>query len=362
MSPESPYSPKDSVDVGTRQHPKKINLALQGGGAHGAFAWGVLDQICQDGRLVIDGLSACSAGAMNASVYTYGKMKGGPEGARKALHDFWLDISEQGQKYSPIKPSPWERFFFGWSNLDETFSYLAFENFTKLFSPYQFNPTNANPLRDVLKRHVNFDEIVHAKCTKLFISATNVRTNKIKLFHGHQLSLDAVMASACLPMLFQAVEIHGEAYWDGGYMGNPALYPLVYDTDTEDIVIVHINPIVRNEIPKSAREIFNRINEISFNSSLLRELRAIEFAKRLVEDEMIKSEFRGHFKFNKLNVHSIRADEIMREYHVATKFSPDWDFLCHLRDRGREVAAQWIDKHIDSIGHQSTVNLREVFE
>jgi NTE family protein len=347
---------------GTQSIPKKINLALQGGGAHGAFAWGVLDQLCSDGRLLIDGLSACSAGSMNATVYCYGKMKGGLEGARKALHDFWFDISVEGAKYSPVKPTLWDRLFLGWGSIDESFSYLAFEGFTKIFSPYQFNPLNINPLKEVLQRHVNFSELQELSCTKLFICATNVRTNKIKVFNHREISVDAVMASACLPMLFQAVEINGQAYWDGGYMGNPALYPLVYNTETEDLVIVHINPIERKEIPKTAREIYNRINEISFNSSLLREMRAVEFAKRLVEDKMIKPEFRSHFKFNKLHMHSIRADAIMSEFHIASKFNPDWEFLCLLRDKGRACAAQWLDQNVDMIGNHSTIDLREVFE
>ncbi len=350
--------------AGRRRAPKTINLALQGGGAHGAFAWGVLDKLCEDGRLSIDGLTATSAGAMNTAVYSYGKMKGGLDGAREALHNFWRDISDAGQRYSPIKPVFWEQWFGGdkWQDLDQSFSYLWFESFTKMFSPYEFNPLNINPLREVLLRHVDFAEITHCKCTNMFVSATNVRTNKIKVFRNDEITCDAILASACLPMLFQAVEIDDEAYWDGGYMGNPALYPLVYYTNTSDIVILHINPIEREEVPKSSRAIFNRINEISFNSSLLREMRAIDFVKRLVEEGWIKDEFRDYFQFTHLNIHSIRPDEVIRDFSVASKFSPDWGFLCHLRDAGREITAQWLEESHDAIGQRSTVDLRREFQ
>lgn len=360
-------SPSSTVKTGTKRKtaqsgPKMVNLALQGGGAHGAFAWGVLDKICEDGRLSIDGLSATSAGAMNTAVYAYGKMKHGIDGARQALHDFWKDVSEAGERYSPVKPTPWDQYFGGWDNLKDSFAYHWFDTFTKVFSPYQFNPLDFNPLRDVLERHVDFDEIKKCQCTNMFISATNVRSNKIKVFHNEELSLDAVLASACLPMLFQAVEIDGEAYWDGGYMGNPALYPLIYETDTDDIIILHINPIERADVPRSSHDIYNRINEISFNSSLLREMRAIHFVMKIVDEGWIKDEHRDHFHFTHLNIHSIRADEAMSRYSVASKFSPEWHFLCELRDAGRAATEAWLDQNYDAVGERSTVDLAEEFQ
>ncbi len=357
-----PLKKINPVGTGTPGDPKKVNMALQGGGAHGAFTWGVLDAFCEDGRIEIDGLSACSAGAMNAVVYAYGRMQGGLDGARKALHDFWFDVSETAQHYTLFPNFPWQDMLWGYRQMDVALSYWTLDTFTRTFSPYEFNPTNANPLRDILNRHVDFPAMDKCRSTKLFLSATNVRTNKIRVFENHEMSADAVLASACLPQIFQAVEIDGEAYWDGGYMGNPALYPLIYNTKTDDIVIVHINPIVREELPKTAAEISNRVNEISFNSSLLREMRSIDFAKRLVQDHMIKPEFRGHFQFNNLNMHSIRADKVMREYTVASKTNPDWEFLEALRDQGRTLAHHWIARHIHQIGRQSTVDLREVFE
>lgn len=342
---------------------KKINLALQGGGAHGAFAWGVLDALAEHGGLDVDGISATSAGAMNASVFAYGKMMGGNEGARTALNDFWYDVSQAGQVFAPAGPSWWDMFTGGsFGAMESAASYMAFDSFTRMISPYDFNPLNLNPLREILEKHVNFDELTTCECAQLFVCATNVRTNKIKIFDNEGVTADAVMASACLPMLFQAVEIDGEAYWDGGYMGNPALYPLVYDTATDDILIVHLNPIERPEIPKTAAEIHNRINEISFNSSLLRELRAFEFAKRLVEDKWIKEEFREHFKFDKLCMHQIHADKELRDLSVASKFNPDWSFLTDLRDRGRKEAKRWLKKHYDDVGKRSSMDLREEFE
>lgn len=352
---------KKAARTPKKSKPKMVNLALQGGGAHGAFSWGVLDKLCEDGRLEIDGLAATSAGAMNTAVYSYGKMKGGADGAREALHNFWLDISKVGQRNSPIKPMFWEKFS-GAEALDQTMAYHWFDSFTKIFSPYEFNPLNLNPLRDVLMEHVDFDEINMCDCTNMFICATNVRTNKIKIFRNDEINCDAVLASACLPMLFQAVEIDGESYWDGGYMGNPALYPLVYDTDTDDIIILHVNPVERETVPKTSQAIFNRINEISFNSSLLREMRSIGFAKNMVEEGWIKDELLDKFKFAHLNLHSIRADEITSSYSVASKFSPDWSFLCHLRDEGRRATEEWLEENYKAIGNRSTVDFKEEFQ
>lgn len=339
---------------------KMVNLALQGGGAHCAFAWGVLDKILEDGRLQIDGLTGTSAGAMNTVVYSYGKMMGGYEGAREALHNFWKDISETGAIFSPVKITPLEAFFMenGGGN---PWSFQAFEAFTQMFSPYDFNPMDINPLRHILERHVDFEQITECKCTKMFICATNVRTNRIKVFKNKEITTDSVLASACLPMLFQAVEIDGEAYWDGGYMGNPALYPLFYHTDTDDMMIIHINPIEREEVPKKAHEIHNRINEISFNSSLLREIRAIAFIQKLVEEGWIKEGHKSKITHEKFYMHSIRADNIMRSYSVASKFSPGWKMLCEIRDKGREVMEEWLEENYKHVGNKCTVDLRSTF-
>jgi NTE family protein len=336
---------------------KRVNLALQGGGTHGAFGWGVLDKLVEDGRLEIEGLSATSAGSMNAVVYAYGMTTGGADGAREALEKFWRNISETGRLYSPVRAAPWEQAL-GLS-LEYSPIYMLFQSVTRAFSPYQFNPLGFNPLRDLLAKSVDLDAVHACTCVELFISATNVRTGQPRIFRNEEVTLDAVMASACLPFLFQAVEINGEHYWDGGYMGNPALYPLFYHTQSRDIVIVHINPIVRAELPTTAPEIENRLNEITFNSSLLRELRAVAFVSRLIEEGWLKEAYRDRLKH--VLIHSIRADEAMAGLGVASKFNTDWQFLCDLRDRGRAAAATWLEANFDHLGHHATVDLRSEF-
>jgi NTE family protein len=250
---------------------KTVNLALQGGGSHGAFAWGVLDRLLEDGRIKIEGISATSAGAMNATVLAYGLAEGGTEGARSALAFFWRNIAEAART-SPLQPSPLDRLLHNhWLDFSPAFQML--DLMTRVFSPYQLNPLNINPLRDVLVQSVDFEQLRRCSSAKLFLSATNVRTGKVKIFNTSEITPDAVLASACLPFLFQAVEIDGEAYWDGGYMGNPAIFPLIYECVSTDVVIVHINPLARPDVPRTSGEIMNRINEISFNSSLMREAR-----------------------------------------------------------------------------------------
>jgi len=318
---------------------KRVNLALQGGGAHGAFGWGVLDRLAEDGRLDIEGLSAASAGSVNAVVYAQGRMTGGNDGAREALENFWQAISKAGRPYAP--------------------GAMILQTLTGLFSPYQFNPFNVNPLRAVLAKNVDMRAVQACDCLELFICATNVRNGQPRIFSTRELTLDVVLASACVPSMFQAVEVGGEHYWDGGYMGNPPLYPLIYNTQSRDIVIVHINPIVRPQLPTSAHEIQNRLNEITFNSSLIRELRAIAFVTKLIEQGWLKDEFRDQLKH--VLIHSIRSDEVMCDLTVASKLNTDWSFLRELRDRGRAAAAGWLDRVHEHIGERSTVDLRAEF-
>lgn len=335
--------------------PKRVNFALQGGGAHAAFGWGVMDKFLEDGRVEIEGMSGTSAGSMNAVVYAYGKLRGN-DGAREALHKFWKAISDEGQKFA-VKPTPWEQL---WGiNLAKSFTSEVMKTMTSTFSPYQLNPTNFNPLRNVLEATVDFDELAHSSATKLFLSATNVRTGKCKVFHTHEVTSDAVLASACLPQLFQAVEINGEYYWDGGYMGNPVLYPLFYYTDSRDVIILHINPIERPGPPKKPTDIANRINEITFNSALMKELRAVFFVQKLMDDGWIKDEFREKMKY--VLIHSIRADTALSDLGAHSKMESDWGFLTMLRDRGRACAAGWLEHHFDDLGVRSTVNLKKEF-
>jgi NTE family protein len=345
-----------------QQNAKGINLAIQGGGAHGAYAWGVIDRLLEDGRIRFEGICATSAGSMNAVVLAYGTMTGGPAGGRAALHRFWKKISEMGAIYSPLRQTPFEYYnthiHKKW-NMDNSLSYQIFDFVTRVFSPYQLNPFNFNPLRRALESSVDFSELRKCQQTKLFLSATKVRTGKVRVFTTDEITVDVVMASACLPHLFQAVKIGDEYFWDGGYMGNPALFPLFYHTRSRDLMILHINPLERDELPKTSADILNRLNEITFNASLLKEMRAIAFVTKLIEQDWIKEEHRGKLKH--LLMHSIRADKELCDLSVASKFNTDWHFLLHLRDLGRKAADQWLEANFKSLGVRSTVDLRAEF-
>lgn len=333
---------------------KKINLALQGGGAHGAYTWGVLDYLLEQDLLEIDGITGTSAGAMNAVVLAAGFQEGGVDGAREKLNDFWKEVSRHAF-LSPIKRSPLDIAIGHWS-LDFSPSYLGFDLLSRFSSPYEFNPLNINPLRDVVEKIVDFDKVHACDKFKLFVAATNVHTGKIKIFNGDEVTTDAVMASACLPSIFHAVEIDGEAYWDGGYMGNPPLYPLFYHTKTPDILLIQINPIERRETPRSAREILNRLNEITFNSTLLREMRIVEFVARLVEEGKLSAD-----DYMKVNMHRISAEEL-KPLQASSKANAEWAFLCELKDIGRRSAEDWLAKNYEAVGERSSIDLRSEFE
>jgi len=351
----------DTVDQTTEagaKAVKSVTLALQGGGAHGAFAWGVLDRLLEDERLRIEAISATSAGAMNAVVMAYGYSRGNIRGARDKLEEFWREVATSGSIWNPARAFPWDSWMRAAGlSADLTPSFLAFQAMTHVFSPYDFNPANFNPLRDLLCRVVDFKHL--AACpitTRLYLSATNVRTGKIKVFENKDLSVDVVMASACLPFLFQTVEIDGEAYWDGGFMGNPAIFPLIYRRGSRDVIITHINPITRRDIPRTAPEIFDRMNEIAFNSSLMREMRAIAFVTRLIDEGALDAA-----RYSRILIHSIRDDDRMSALGAASKFDTDWAFLSELRHAGRACADRWLAQNFEQIGRTSTVALREVF-
>ncbi|QPH54321.1 patatin-like phospholipase family protein [Pontivivens ytuae] len=347
---------------------KAVNLALQGGGAHGALTWGVLDRLLEEDKLVIEGITATSAGAMNAAALKCGYVEGGNAGAKAKLDWFWDQIATRAAQSNPTLE--WLRFLSPdiastVAALQSNPAYFAGETLTRMFSPYELNPLDVNPLRDVLSQ-VCF-HMEDPEGPKLFICATNVRTGKIKVFEGAEISIDAVLASACLPTLFRAVEIPDpatgemEAYWDGGYIGNPALFPLFYETKTRDVLIVHINPLEREEVPRKAHEILNRINEISFNSSLLRELRNIDFVRRLIEEGVLRNARWGN-RFKDVLIHSIRDDETMAKLGVATKLQPDRTMLEALKAKGREAANTFLKAHWNDLNERSTVDLRAMFQ
>jgi len=343
-----------SAKVTTGKSPKMVNVALQGGGAHGAFTWGVLDRLLEDGRIGFEAISGTSAGAMNAVVVANGIMKDGSDGARQALEDFWQAVSREGAK-SPIQRSLANMFTGDW-NLDTSPGYLFFDNLTRLVSPYDLNPLNYNPIRDLLEAQIDFDQVITCDKLKLFVSATNVHTGRVRVFTCGEITADVVMASACLPFMFQAVEIDGVPYWDGGYMGNPALFPFFNSCASNDVVLVQINPIERKTTPRTAREILNRVNEITFNSSLLKELRAIEFVARLIDEGKLDPS-----DYSQVLLHRIEPGEEMLALSASSKVNAEWAFLIHLRDIGRAAASRWLEESFDRIGKESSVDIRTLF-
>jgi NTE family protein len=337
-----------------QHHAKTIDLALQGGGSHGALTWGVLDRILEDERLEISGISGTSAGAMNAVVLAQGFHAAGREGARQALAAFWRAVSDAA-RFSPVQRTWWNRVT-GNFNLDRSPGYLFFDHLTRLFSPYELNPLDINPLRDLVASTVDFERVNACATPKIFVTATNVRTGQARIFTQPHLSVETIMASACLPSVYQAVEIDGEAYWDGGYIGNPALYPLVDHTDCRDIIIVQINPMTRHDLPRTGREILNRVNEISFNSSLIKELRAIHLLHKLIDAEGLETE-----RYRDMRIHLIHADEELQDLDSSSKLNAEWKFLTHLHERGRAWAERWLEANYDGLGARSTFDLDALF-
>jgi NTE family protein len=343
------------VDRGVSARKKSISLALQGGGAHGAFTWGVLDQLIEDGRLKFEAISGASAGAMNAVALADGWIAGGPEGARKGLDTFWRSISGDSG-LSVVQRGLLDRFFS--SAPVDAFGLGAFwmSMFKQAASPYRFNPLNINPLRDLIEKQVDFEKVRRCTEFRLFIAATNVETGKGKVFEGRELTPDHVMASACLPTIFQAVEIDGAHYWDGGYMGNPALYPLFYGSGTDDILLVQINPIERKGVPRTPKDIQNRLNEISFNATLLREMRAIDFVTRLIEKGKLSTD-----EYKRVLMHRIALSEQLSDIDASSKLTAKWDFFLMLKKAGRAAARRWLAERFDDIGVRSTIDLRKEF-
>lgn len=334
---------------------KTIELALQGGGAHGALTWGVLDRLLEEDRLKIEGVSGTSAGAMNAAVMADGLEAGGRDGARAHLARFWKAVSDAALG-SPIQRSWWARFTNNWS-LESSPGYLMLDQLTRVFSPYELNPMNLNPLRDIVQANVDFERVNHCRAIKLFVAATNVRSGQPKVFRQPEITADTLMASAALPFMFQAVEIDGEAYWDGGFMGNPVLFPLVDECDARDLVLVQINPFYRPELPTTAREIINRLNEITFNASLIKELRSLLLLKQLIDAENLERE-----RYRDMRLHRIDADEDLRQLQASSKLNAEWAYLCHLRDIGRTRTEHWLQTHWDALGNESTFDVSWLLE
>ena len=336
---------------------KRLSLALQGGGTHGAFTWGAMERLLEDERIDFDGFSGTSAGAINGAMVVQGLIEGGPAGAIKALDRFWRSMAAN-LAVSPLQAMPWEKAMWG-HDLTWSFAYRTFDTLSRVLSPYQLNPfpINYNPLRDALNQSIDFERLrEETKAPRLFVSATSVRTGKPRVFTRREITPDALLASACLPQVFKAVEIDGEPYWDGGYLGNPALWPLYEQGGPPDIMLIQLNPQVREEMPTSASDIVNRLNEITFNGSLMAEMRAIDFVQRLLDAGRLEQP-----RYRRLFIHLIEDEDRLRSFKLSTKFNGDWEFLCMLRQFGRDAADKWLIDHFDKLGRESSVDIRERF-
>jgi NTE family protein len=327
---------------------KIVNLALQGGGSHGAFTWGVLDRLLEEERLSFEGISASSAGAVNATVLAHGLAIGGREAAKQALRSFWKRMSEATSN-SLLQPSLLDKMK-GNFGLEFSPGYLFMDVLSYFTSPYLYNPLNYNPLRDVLEEAVDFERLRRHPAVKLFLCATNVRTGKVKVFKSAELGPDHVLASTCLPLLMHAVEIDGEVYWDGGFSGNPAIFPLVYECESRDVVMVHLTPAERPEVPIASHAIMNRMQEIGFNAALIREMRAVAFVTKLIDQGRLADGKR-------MLIHVIEAEDVIREFPGSSRLNNEWDFLCHLHGVGRARADTWLTENFDHLGKTSTVDL-----
>jgi NTE family protein len=332
---------------------KKVNLALQGGGAHGAFTWGVLDHLLADGRLEITGISGASAGAINAVMVADGLARGGPEEARKRLAAFWRAASAGGD-LPPMQRAVADRLFtmlpFATTPIQNWF-----EAMSHYFSPYELNPLNINPLKDLIERFVDFDA-VQGSDLALFVSATNVHSGRLRIFPREKITADVVMASAALPFLFQAVEIDEVPYWDGGYMGNPAIFPFLQATEAEDVLVVQINPVGRATTPRTSSEIINRLNEITFNSALIAELRAMDFVNQLIDDGRLPHGG-GENQYRRLHIHRIDLGPLGNRLTSRSKMKTDFDFFELLHRAGQRAARRFLEAHFDDIGQQSSIDL-----
>jgi len=333
---------------------RRINLALQGGGTHGAFTWGALERLLDEDWLEFDGMSGTSAGAINAAIFADGLSRGGRTGARDAMEKFWRSIGSNFGM-SPMKASALEKAIWG-HDLSHSVAWNAFEALTRIASPYQLNPFSMefNPLRRALENSLDLKHLRADKTAmRLFISATNVRSGKPKVFRREELTVDALLASACLPNVFKAVEIDGEAYWDGGYLGNPALWPLYHERSAADIILVQLNPLYREEIPTTVSDIMNRLNEISFNASLMSEMRAIDFVQRLLEGGRLEQP-----RYRQIFLHAIEDEPRMSKFKLSTKFNGDWDFLQTLRQYGHAAADHFLSHGASQLGRDSTLDIQ----
>jgi NTE family protein len=332
----------------TPREPVLVDLALQGGGSHGAFTWGVLDRLLEEPWIKIEAISGTSAGAMNAAVLVDGWSRAGAGGARAALDAYWRRVS-RAAAFSPLQRSPLERMMGRWT-LDTSPAYLAMDMLSRIFSPYDLNPTGFNPLRKVLAESIDFERLATSPI-KLFITATSVYTGRGRIFRNGQITPDVLLASACLPTMFRAVEIDGEPYWDGGFAGNPTITPLVRESDACDTIIVQINPRERRDKLRKAGDILDRLNEISFNAPLMKELRMIALLRQAADPGGGEGA-----RWARMRTHRIMSDRLA-EFGASSKLNAEWEFLALLKEEGRKSAEEFLDLHGTDVGSQSSTDL-----
>jgi NTE family protein len=334
---------------------KRVSLALQGGGSHGAFTWGALTRVLEDDHIVIDGISGTSAGAMNGALLVAGMMEGGPDVARRKLDRFWEMVAEKA-RWSLFQPT-WLDQMFGPGNLDYSPAFQLFDFATRILSPYDFNPMDFHPLREILDTLLDFPALRAYEDIRFFASTTHVRTGKIRVFDLNEITAEVLLASACLPLVFRAVEIDGEAYWDGGFTGNPALFPLVYDCTASDVVLIEINPLNCGETPRRSRDILNRMHDIGFNATLMREMRSIAFVTHLIDAH----ELADRSSFRRINFHMIEGEDALQKYGASSRFNCDRTFLRSLRDLGWAAADRWLSQHGSKLGQTSSIDVHALF-
>jgi NTE family protein len=334
--------------VARRRDRVLIDLALQGGGSHGAFTWGVLDRLLEENWLQIDGISGTSAGAMNAAALASGYALGGPEGARSSLENFWRRVANAAT-FSPFQRTPLDRLLGRWT-LDYSPMYVATDLMARLVSPYDMHPWVGNPLQNILTEAIDFAALAHGDI-KLFVTATNVYTGRGRVFRNPEITPEVLLASACLPTMFQAIEIDGEPYWDGGYSGNPTMTPLVRECKSHDTIIVPINPIERRGTPRSARDILDRLNEVSFNAVLLKELKMIAVLRRIVNPGGGEGA-----QWANMRIHYVK-NALMNELGASSKLNAEWEFLSMLRAAGRDAAEAFLSENAESLGRRSSLDL-----
>jgi len=345
--------PIEATKTAITRDPILVDLALQGGGSHGAFTWGVLDRLLEEPWLGIDGISGTSAGAMNAAVLVDGHAKGGAQGARAALENFWRRVSDAA-RFSPFRRGPLDVLLGRWT-LDSSPLYVAMDLISRVLSPYDVNPMGKNPLRAILAELVNFERLAQSPI-KLFITATNVQTGRGHVFKNDAITPDVLLASACLPTMFQAIKIDGEPYWDGGYSGNPTITPLIRECKSRDTVLVQINPVEREGSPRSASEILNRLNEVSFNAVLLKELRMMALLRQVANPgDSEGAQWAG------MRIHRV-ASEMLTELGASSKLNAEWEFFSLLHDEGRRSAQVFLEAHASDLGRRSTLDLDILLE